>query len=358
MKFTKWLSITIITLILLCGLFAGCDKKPADDATKPPTPPQPAPSTLPAPPSPAPTPSAPAPTEILKGITLSPKTFGPNDFSDFLEKAKLAGKIVSWAGDWNDLSTTTDSAPKVVAELASKYNYLPVVEAQFFTQSSGKLLRTLDTATKLNYKNRAVAFAQKYNLKYLAFGIEVNILYEKSPEDFNNFILFFAEVYDAVKAASPNTRVFTIFQLEKMKGLNGGLFGGVNEPSKTQWQLLDKFPRSDIIAFTTYPGLIYKSPNDIPVDYYSDIKSHTSKPIAFTEIGWHSADNLRGWESSEVEQADFVTKFFNLTKGLDREMVIWSFMYDQNTIEPFKSMGLRRIDGNARLAWDEWIKTK
>jgi len=30
-----------------------------------------------------------------------------------------------------------------------------------------------------------------------------------------------------VKSVSPQTKVFTIFQLEQMKGLNGGLFGGV-----------------------------------------------------------------------------------------------------------------------------------
>lgn len=357
MKFTKWLPIILVVVIFFCaGLFAGCDKKPASDGTKPPTPAPPV--STPSAPPPASTPQAPPPAEISKGIALSPRTYGPKDFTDFFEKAKQAGKIVSWSGDWSDLANTTNGAPKVVAELAAQYNYIPVIEAQFFTQSSGQLIRPLDAATKLKYKNIAVAFTQKYNSKYLAFGLEVNVLYEKSPADFNNFVPFYAEVYDAVKAASPNTKVFTIFQLEKMKGLNGGLFGGANDPRKAQWQLLDKFSKSDIIAFTTYPGLIYKSPDEIPADYYSEIKSRTSKPIAFTEVGWHSADNLRGWESSEVEQAEFVTKFFNMTKGLDREMAIWSFMYDQNTSEPFKSMGLRRIDGNARSAWDEWVKAK
>ncbi len=143
-----------------------------------------------------------------------------------------------------------------------------------------------------------------------------------------------------------------------MKGLSGGLFGGENNPNKAQWHLLDKFSKSDIIAFTTYPGLIYKNPSDIPLDYYTEIKSQTSKSIAFTEIGWHSSDIPAGWESSEAEQAEFVSKFFQLTAGLDREMVIWSFLYDQATIEPFASMGLRQNDGAARLSWEEWLKAK
>jgi len=296
----------------------------------------------------------PSTSSTLKGVTLSPIDYSTH-FTDFFEKAKQAGSIVSWAGDWNELSNTQSGGPTVVASLASTYNYIPVIEAQFFTQSSGALLRPLDDNTKQSYKNSAIAFADRYKPKYLAIGIEVNILYEKSPADFDNFVRFYSEVYDAVKAASPNTKVFTIFQLEKMKGLSGGLFGGENDPANAQWALLDNFPKSDIIAFTTYPCLIFKNPTEIPENYYSEIKSHTTKPIAFTEIGWHSAASPAGWESSEAEQAEFVVKFFNLTKDLNRELAIWSFLYDQTTIEPFNSMGLRRSDGGAKPAWDDWV---
>ncbi len=291
----------------------------------------------------------------LKGVSLSPKSFQADDFTDFWEKATQSGKLVSWAGDWNELSNSK-SGPKVVSSLAIKYGLIPVVEAQFFTQSNGKLLRPLDDATKLTYKNSAVAFAEEYKPKYLGLGIEVNVLYEKSPADFEEFVQFYNEVYDAIKASSPNTKVFTVFQLEKMKGLNGGLFGGVNNPAEAEWELLDKFPKSDIIAFTSYPGLIYKELSEIPTDYYSEIKSHTSKSVAFTEIGWHSADSPTGLESSEAEQAEFVKVFFDCTKSLNLEMMIWSFMYNPNTIEPFNSMGLHRDDGTAKPAWDEWVK--
>ncbi len=295
-------------------------------------------------------------TETLKGVSLSPRSFQPADFTDFFQKAKQAGNVVSWAGDWNELSDTQNSGPTTVASLASTYGYVPLIEAQFFTQSSGQLLRPLDENTKLSYKDSAVAFAERFKPEYLAFGIEVNVLYEKSPSDFDDFAAFFSQVYDAVKAVSPQTKVFTIFQLEKMKGLNSGLFGGTNDPSKARWSLLDRFPKSDIIAFTTYPGLIYKNPAEIPADYYNEIKSHTSKPIAFTEIGWHSAASPAGWESSEAEQAEFVTTFFRLTRDLNSELAIWSFMYDQQTFEPFNSMGLIHADGTPKPAWDEWLK--
>lgn len=298
-------------------------------------------------------------TKTLKGIGLSPRSFEPADFTDFFEKARQTGEVVMWAGDWIELSRTSGGGATVVAELASTYNYIPLIEAQFFTQSTGALLRPLDDSTKQLYKNSASAFAQKYKLKYLGLGIEVNTLYEKSPADFDAFAKFYSEVYDAVKATSPTTKIFTVFQLEKMKGLNGGLFGGTNDPSKAQWALLDRFSKSDIIVFTTYPGLIYKNPSEIPLDYYSEIKTRTTKPIAFTEIGWHSEASPIGWESSDTEQAEFVRTFFVRTEDLNKVLAIWSFMFDQNTIEPFRSMGLRRrTDGTAKPAWDEWISAK
>jgi len=293
-----------------------------------------------------------------KGVSLSPKSFSETDFPNFFVKAKEAGDIVSWAGDWQELGNLERGGPVVVASLAKQYKYTPVIEAQFFTQSSGALLRPLNNTTKEDYKNNAANFAEKFKIPYLGLGIEINTLYEKSPQDFEDFAKFYNEVYSAVKAKSPKTKVFTVFQLEKMKGLNGGLFGGKNDPSKNEWSLLDKFPKSDIVAFTTYPGLIYKSPSEIPADYYSEIKSRVSKPIVFTEIGWHSALSPVGWESSETEQAEFVKTYFNITKDLNKEFDIWSFLYDQQTFEPFKSMGLYQSDGSVKEAWSAWISAK
>ncbi|MEW6036457.1 MAG: hypothetical protein AB1529_07640 [Candidatus Micrarchaeota archaeon] len=287
-------------------------------------------------------------------MSLSPKSFQPADFTDFFEKANRAGSVVTWAGDWNELGSE-NGGPKVVAGLASTYNYTPVVIVTFFTQSDGKLLRPLDEDTKRKYKEGAVAYAEKYKPEYLGLGIEVNMLYEKSPEDFDSFAQFYSEVYDAVKEKSPGTKVFTVFQLEKIKGLGGGLFGGASDPSKSEWGLLDRFPDSDLVAFTTYPGLVYKEPSELPPDYYSEIKGHTTKPVAFTEIGWHSSAVPEGWESSDGEQAEFVATFFNRTADLHPELAVWSFLYDQGTSEPFDSMGLIRADGVARPAFDAWV---
>jgi len=294
--------------------------------------------------------------EFLHGVTLTPKSFSGTEFTDFFTKAKEVGNAISWSGDWVELEKTEGGGPNVLVGLAKTYNYTPIVIVQFFTQDTGKLLRPLDDATKARYKQAAANFAKNNQLGYLGLGIEINILYEKSPSDFDSFVGFYSEVYDAVKAASPSTKVFTIFQLEKMKGLGGGLFGGVNDEGKNEWALLGRFPKNDLAVFTTYPDLIYKNPADIPDAYYSEIKSRTDRTVAFTEIGWHSASSPKGWESSEEEQASYIERYFTLTSGLGQVVELWSFMYDQNTIVPFNSMGLIKADGTAKSAFTGWKK--
>jgi hypothetical protein len=302
-------------------------------------------------PAPSPVPEAHGP---LKGVSLSPRSFSQEDFTDFFTKAKQAGDIVAWYGDWLDLGKEP-SAPHVVAELAPKYNLTPLVVVTLFDQQSEKLLRPLDETNKRLYKDSAVSFVSKYRPQYFGMGIESNLLYDVSPQDFDAFVAFYNEVYSAIKYVSPSTKVFTVFQLEKMKGLYGGLFGGP-ESVQPKWELIDRFS-TDIVAFTTYPCLVFQSPSDIPDDYYSGIPNQVSKPIAFTEIGWYSSQHIPGWESSEAEQAEFVSRFFTLTNSLDAEFFIWSFLYDPVVSFPFSDMGLFSSKGE-KQAWDVWVEEK
>ena len=288
---------------------------------------------------------------LKKGVSLSPRSSSNDDFLDFFSEAMQAGEIVMWAGDWQEMARQEGSGPRVVAGLASTYDYVPLIEVT--VQSGGRLLRPLNESNKQMYLESIVAFATEYTPPYLGLGIEINSVYENSPEEFDEFAEFYNSVYNAVKDVSPQTAVFTVFQLEKMKGHT--LWSDESADSNnTQWFLLDRF-QTDLYAFTSYPGLVYRDPSDIPVDYYHEIADHVSKPVAFTELGWHCEESPVGWESSLVEQAEFVNIFFRLSENLDMEIVVWSFLYDPETIEPFRSMGLRNEDGSARPAWDTWL---
>ncbi len=289
-----------------------------------------------------------------KGVSLSPKSFASGDFQEFFAKAKEAGSVVTWAGDWLELEKTDGGGPAVVAGLAKVYGYAPVIQAQAFEASTGKLLRPLDQATQTRYRESLVAFVRKHRPPFVGIGVEVNVLAEKSPRDFETFVALFAATAKAVKEASPATKVFTSFQLERLKGLRGGLFGGKNDETKDDWALLRKFPDADLVAFTTYPGIIYKDPEDIPDDYYSSIAGKTTKPVAFTEIGWPAATPAKSWESDPEEQARFVRRFRELSAALRPVLAVWSFLYNQAIPQPFTSMGLIAADGTERPAFAAW----
>ena len=290
---------------------------------------------------------------LLKGLTFSPLTYDANGINDFFAKAGQSGSIVEWAGDWQDLGET--GSPATVVQLAADHNLKSMIVVQFFTQSTGQLIRPLNTSNEAHYLSASVSFVSRYKPAYFGMGIEVNLLYEKNATAFAKFVSLYGEAYTQVKAASPATLVFTIFQLERMNGLGGGLYGGINDPSKSEWQILAQFPKDDIAAFTTYPSLVYHAPSEIPNDYYTGIASHTNKSVGFTELGWHSGNVTGGWGSDETTQAEFVTRFFSLSAPLNRAFVVWSFLYDQKTTMPFDTMGLFSLNGTAKQSWPRWL---
>ena len=290
----------------------------------------------------------------LTGVGLSPRSAQPYDIIDFFKTAKDAGNTLVWAGDWKEFEYAR-GFPTLLVEQCHLNGLTAVIEVTAFSQTGGKLLRIMDEKTQQKYVAGAADFASKYQPRYLGLGVDSDALYTRSPADFNKFVKLFDLTYDAVKAVSPGTKIFTTFQLEKMKGLNGGLYGGANDPSKDLWFLLDKFPRADLIAFNTYPGMIYKSPSEIPADYFSSVKAHTPKPVAISGTGWQSAEGTSGREGSEAQQVEYAQVFFARCWDLNSEFLAWSYLYDPTALaEPFNSMGLLRGDGTPRPAWYAW----
>ncbi len=294
----------------------------------------------------------------LSGVGFSPKSAQPYDIIDFFKTARGAGNTLVWAGDWKEFEYAR-GFPTLVVEQSYHNGLTSVIEVTVFNQSGGKLLRSLDDKAQQKYVAGAVDFTQKYQPRYLGLGVDIDALYARSPADFDKFVKLFDRTYDGVKAVSPGTKIFTVFQLEKMKGLNGGLYGGVNDPSKNLWFLLDKFPRADFIAFNTYPGMIYKTPSEVPADYFTGIKDHTSKSLAINGTGWQSAEGPAGWPGSETLQAEYAKVFLGYSADLNPEFSAWSYLYDPTALaEPFNSMGLLRGDGTPRPAWYGWSAGK
>lgn len=291
--------------------------------------------------------------EIIKGVSISPKTYSNEDFLDFFDKVQLSGEAIRWGGDYSEFSKLENNSAESTLKIAYEYGLIPIIETNFFNEED---ISNSLTDEQINYYvDIATDFAKENKPPYLSLGVEVNFKFTDSPKLIDEYAKVFDLAYNAIKNVSPDTKVFITFQLEWMKGLQGGLFGGQNNNENSQWNIIDKFPKADLIGFTTYPCLIYKSPEEIPDNYYTEIREYTSKPVIFTEFGWFASDSILGWESNEQEQADFINTFFNRTKDLKSEMNIWVLIFDQQIQEPFDSMGFFKLDGTKKDAWDVWL---
>lgn len=292
----------------------------------------------------------------LRGFSFSPRTTSATDIESFFTAARSShADIVSWAGDWGELANE-NGGPGLVLRNAQSGGYKPIIEATAYhdTPDGLELIRPLSDEQRSRYIEAIRQFATRNQPAYLGIGIEVNRLEPDSPHTPNDMQSLFADACETAKAASPHTKVFTSFQYERLKGLQSGLFGARNDRATAQWQLLDEFPCADILAFTSYPSLIYKHPADIPQDYYVELTTHTSKPIALSELGWPAASSIRGWASTADDQAAFITRFRELTSSLTPAFTIWSFLYDPPATEPFSSMGLIDTDNHERPGLTIW----
>jgi hypothetical protein len=169
----------------------------------------------------------------LLGVSLSPRSYESADFAAFLTLSSDANLAVRWVGDWAELGAT-DGAPTTVAKLSEARSFLPVFDTGVYSVSDRALLRPLDDDAAERYVADAVTFAERHRPAYLGLGVEVNIHATEEPTEFERFVSLFDAAYDAVKAVSPTTQVYTSFQLEWFLGLRGGLFGGENDPSTAQ----------------------------------------------------------------------------------------------------------------------------
>lgn len=197
--------------------------------------------------------------------------------------------------------------------------------------------------TRTEFTDMVVDLATSYQPEYLALANELDIWWEAHPGDLDQWLSLYSSVYDAVKAVSPQTKVYATFQYENLQGL--GSFGAAS------WSAFDAMTstlRLDLAAFTSYPYFEHASPSSIPSSYYDEIGLHWSGPVAFTEIGWLSAPSFP-YPGSEMDQAAFVTQFFTRSAAYDLEFVQWLFLHDfdgQAAFPPFVGIGLRSNDAS------------
>jgi hypothetical protein len=196
---------------------------------------------------------------------------------------------------------------------------------------------------------------KNYKPDYLALGVEVNMLYERSPDQFDAFVSLYDEAYAQAKAANPRTKVFPTFQLEDLEGT----FGTIHPP---HWEVLDAFQgKMDAFAVSTYPFLAQvRSTADIAPNYYSQLKTHFDGEIFIAETAYPSAPvDGQVTVGTEEDQQAYLVRLLTEAETNGFSMVVWyAALYPafatSGSSAVFKDIGLRRSDGSNKLAWGTW----
>jgi hypothetical protein len=159
-----------------------------------------------------------------------------------------------------------------------------------------------------------------------------------------------------VKELSPDTLVFPTFQFEEMQGLLP-----IDNAFPPQWDVIDRFePRLDLLAVSSYPGLAFAEPEEIPAAYYAQLARHTTRPIAITGMGYSSGPLAGALDpTAEGGQASFLGRTLDSAQELAMPLVIWFVGQDpaytgDPPFDQLQLVGLKRQDGTRKLAWQVW----
>lgn len=360
------LLLAVLSLAAACG---GNSKDPATsgNGTKAPSGPGPAIN--------RPTPSGEPRTVRLGFSTLPPQQTSDAYIGAFATAAQYADVVlIQRTPPWEDflpggsVSQQTSDNTRVETQLLDQYSNLKryyaidptdgVVQRSRIAnlpQSVDPQAGFLDPGIREAFLAYTTYVAKNYHPDYLALGVEINMLYERAPKQFDAFVSLYKEAYDVAKAASPKTKIFPTFQLEDLEGT----FGTIHPP---HWEVLDPFRgKMDALAISTYPFLAQlRSAADIRPDYYSQLKDHWDGEILISETGYASApvDGQVNVGTEEDQQAYLVHLLEEAEKN-HFSMVVWFAALDPafaqtGAASVFKDIGLRKSDGSNKLAWTTW----
>lgn len=313
---------------------------------------------------------------FLLGLSAQPSQQTEGAFRDAFELAEMGGEtiLIQRTPPWSDflagssISQRTENLTRLERELADRHD-LTLMLAIDPTEAGdrGRIAGLPEGLADADFEHPAVraafvAYAKylalNYQPSYMALGVEVDLLYARlGPEAFESFLSLYEETYDEVKAVSPRTLLFPTFQYESMLGILDN--GGTHQPT---WSLVQQFgERLDLLAVSSYPGLVFETITDLPANYYQALEDVADVPIALVSLGWSSAQDRQG-EPPETGQVTYLYRVLAAADDLEAHLVIWHLGRDPEVVpegfEAMARMGMYSASGQPKNAWRVWLSAK
>lgn len=189
-------------------------------------------------------------------------------------------------------------------------------------------------ARKTAYLHYVDFMVKRFSPKYLNFGIEVNLFFERCPEATPGLVAFLNEIYDHVKAADAKLIAFPSFQLDH-------LYGYADESCADSTKRGDCYDahyaqlkgiRRDRFAISSYPFLsqIEKVAN-LPDDWFERAAVRGKEQPLIAETGWLSTSLVArngqqcvtAFTNTEADATAYVARVLSDAVRLKIELVTW-----------------------------------
>jgi hypothetical protein len=315
------------------------------------------------------------PRTFEMGISTLPRELNADAYQEAFELAGSAGDIalIQKAPPWEDILADGTVGSETSQTTAAELDALDDQDLElFFAIDPTDATTGRDRLGGLPQSHQGRGFADEeirrafqvyaeyvavnYKPRYLALGVEMNLYYQHQPEDFAAYQTLFEETYAIVKAAAPSTQVTLTFQYEDLQARLP-----TAEPHFTDWQLLAIFePLVDVTTISTYPSLVYATVEELPSNYYTQLRAFTDHPIVVAAAGFSSGPPVPDETTDgEREQAAFVERLVAEAAELPMTSLLWFAGWDPayaegTALDPFRHIGLLRVDGTAKPAWEVW----
>jgi hypothetical protein len=286
-------------------------------------------------------------------------------------------------GPDGDSKTRTDITNQVKLARANNLEYIFVIDAlnglnrrEFAGLPTGWEASFVNPDIRAAYKNFALWVVRTFHPRYLGLASEINTYMDAFPDDAENFVSLYNEIYKLVKAESPETKIFVTFQWDDLNNMFPQPEEGNRQKMDTNWYQVEAFePNLDLWVISTYPYFIFESASQIPSDYYASLLTRTDKPLAIAEGGFSSQAVGPAHGSPE----DQVTYLKAIHTQLGSRLSFWvNTLFDDLNIDSyaqqmkkdgrdpkdafslgaFAYIGLRNSDGTPKPGLEVWDKMR